>query len=233
VSLRKVLLATFLFSASSGLAMAQNLDMNLGDKSASFRYNAFVGGSTLGRTELNFGVLYNEDKNRYADVGLLVVDTAGSKAPGLEVGIGPRVMFMWEDDHDAQGAVIALGGRLNYKPQQMKRLRLGLEGYFAPSITSFMDVDRAYHRLSQHPGLLQQGQRNTRHRSQRLFGYPAFLLTPAPRSKNGALNATVKACRDTTFPRVRRATHRPAPHPPCAGCGPFPAPCCRWSSHRQ
>ena len=144
MSLRKVLLAAFLFSASSGLAMAQNLDMNLGDKSASFRYNAFVGGSTLGRTELNFGVLYNEDKNRYADVGLLVVDTAGSKAPGLEVGIGPRVMFMWEDDHDAQGTAIALGGRLNYKPQQMKRLRLGLEGYFAPSITSFMDVDRAY-----------------------------------------------------------------------------------------
>ncbi|MCF6209421.1 MAG: YfaZ family protein [Gammaproteobacteria bacterium] len=142
--LRKLFIAAFLFSASSSLAMAQSLDINLGDKSASFRYNAFVGGSTFGRTELNFGVLYNEDKNRYADIGLLVVDTAGSKAPGLEVGIGPKVMFLWENDRDAKGTAIALGGRLNFKPQKMKRLRLGLEGYFAPSITSFQDIDNAY-----------------------------------------------------------------------------------------
>ncbi|HEB92039.1 MAG TPA: hypothetical protein ENI94_00900 [Gammaproteobacteria bacterium] len=145
--LRKLLIVAFLFSlffVSSSLVMAQGLDINLGNKSASFRYNAFVGGSTFGRTELNFGVLYNEDKNRYADIGLLVVDTAGSKAPGLEVGIGPKVMFMWEDERDVKGAAIALGGRLNFKPQKMKRLRLGLEGYFAPSITSFLDLDNAY-----------------------------------------------------------------------------------------
>ncbi len=142
--LRKLFIVAFLFSASSSLAMAQGLDINLGDKSASFRYNAFVGGSTFGRTELNFGALYNEDKNSYADIGLLVVDTAGSKAPGLEVGIGPKVMFVWENERNVKGAAIALGGRLNFKPQKMKRLRLGLEGYLAPSITSFLDVDNAY-----------------------------------------------------------------------------------------
>jgi len=144
VSLRNILIAA-LFTAGPGLATAQGMDINLGNKSASFRYNAFVGGSTFGRTELNFGFLYNSDKNRYGDVGLLVVDQAGSKAPGLEVGIGPKVMFLWDNDRDAKGAVIALGGRLNYKPQKLNRLRAGLEGYYAPNITSFIDSKSAYY----------------------------------------------------------------------------------------
>lgn len=144
MSLHKILMAALLTTASS-LAAAQGMDINLGNKSAAFRYNAFVGGSTFGRTELNFGFLYNSDKNRYGDVGLLVVDQAGSKAPGLEVGIGPRVMVLWDNDRDAKGAVISLGGRLNYKPQKLKRMRAGIEGYYAPTITSFMDSKNAYY----------------------------------------------------------------------------------------
>lgn len=145
MSFRKLLVAALLTGAS-GLAAAQGLDINLGNKSAAFRYNAFVGGSTFGRTELNFGFLYNSDKNRYGDVGLLVVDKAGSKAPGLEVGIGPKLMFLWDDERDSKGAAIAIGGRLNYKPQKkLKRMRTGIEGYYAPSITSFIDSKYAYY----------------------------------------------------------------------------------------
>ena len=141
--LRNILIAALL-SAGSSIAVAQNADINLGNKSASFRYNAFVGGSNLGRTELNLGLLYNEEGNIYSDVGFLVVDTAGSKAPGLEVGVGPKLMFLWHDTPDAKGFAISLGGRLNYKPQKLNRLRLGIEGYFAPNITTFVDANTAY-----------------------------------------------------------------------------------------
>lgn len=140
---RKLILAALLTTGSS-LAMAQSADISLGNQSASFRYNATVGGSSLGRTEINVGGLYNQDGNVYGGLGLLVVDNAGSKAPGLEIGIGPKLLFLWHDTPDAKGAAISLGGRLNYKPEKMKRLRLGLEGYVAPSITSFMDLENAY-----------------------------------------------------------------------------------------
>ena len=143
MSLRKIL-ANALLIAAPGLAMGQSLDINLGNKSASFRYNANVGGSTYGRTEMTFGFLYNTDKNRYGDLGLLVVDKAGSKMPGFEVGVGPKLLFMWDNERDAKSAAISLGGRLGYKPQKMNRLRARAEVFYAPSITSFMDGKSAY-----------------------------------------------------------------------------------------
>ena len=144
MSVRKLAAVSLLCAASTGTALAQTMDINLGDKSASFHFNTLMGGSTFGRTELGAGLIYNENKNRVIDLSLLVVDTAGSKTPGLEVGVGPKFLYLRHDDSNSEGAAIALGGRLRYKMPSVKRVVIGGEAYYAPSITSFMDADNAY-----------------------------------------------------------------------------------------
>jgi len=146
VSARNLCIAVFSLIAltAAGSAAAQNFSLTLGDKSARLGYGSYVGGSTYGRTEMNASLLYNTHDNRYLDLGLLVVDNAGSKNPGLEVGLGPKLMFFWHGDLNDQGLAIALGGRLNFKPMQFKRMRMGLSAFYAPTITSFIDARDVY-----------------------------------------------------------------------------------------
>ena len=129
-----------LFLASS-TASAQKIDVNLSQESARLTYISLIGGSNFGRTEMNVGLLYNEDDNAVIDVGLQVIDAAGSKTPGLSLGVGPRLYYLINDKHDVDGAAIALGGQLRYKLPSIQRLALRGTLYYAPSITSTMDAD--------------------------------------------------------------------------------------------
>lgn len=132
-----------LFLASS-TASAQKIDINLSQKSARMTYISLVGGSNFGRTEMNVGLLYNEDDNAVLDVGLQVIDVAGSKTPGLELGVGPRLYYLTNDKYNVDGAAIALGGHMRYKLPSIQRLALRGTLYYAPSITSTMDADNMY-----------------------------------------------------------------------------------------
>ena len=125
----------------SATAAAQKIDINLSQDSARFTYISLIGGSTFGRTEMNIGVLYNEDKNSALDIGLHVIDVAGSKTPGLQVGVGPRLYYVTSDKPEASGASVALGGKLSYKFPSLQRLSLGASFYYAPSITSILDSE--------------------------------------------------------------------------------------------
>lgn len=134
-------LTTVLLLIASFGASAAKLDINLNQESARFNYYALIGGSTYGRTEMNAGLLYNQDKNMLLEVGLQVIDVAGSKAPGLEIGVGPRLYYFITDIPDASGVAIALGGDLRYNLPQVQRLALQGTVYYAPSITSTLDAD--------------------------------------------------------------------------------------------
>lgn len=135
------LIAVFSLLAVSGTAMAQKLDINLGGESARFTYSSLVGGSTFGRSEMSAGLLYNEDENFLFDLGLLVIDMAGSKTPGLELGVGPKFFYANFDRADTSAAGIALGGSMRLKPASVPRLNFVATAYYAPSITSTLDGD--------------------------------------------------------------------------------------------
>jgi len=128
----------------SGNASAQRLDINLKQDSARFSYITLIGGSTFGRTEMNTGILYNEDNNLAANIGLQVIDVAGSKTPGLELGVGPRFYYLKHDKSDSNGAAIALGGHLRYKLPSVPRLSFTGRLFYAPSITATLDADSMY-----------------------------------------------------------------------------------------
>jgi hypothetical protein len=139
----RILISVLLILLSAS-ASAQRLDINLKQDSARFTYITLIGGSTFGRTELNAGILYNEDDNSATDIGLQVIDVAGSKTPGLELGVGPRFYYLKHDDTDSSAAAIALGGQLRYKIPSVQRLSIVGRLFYAPSITSTLDADNMY-----------------------------------------------------------------------------------------
>ena len=135
----RTLTTIMLLIASFGVSAAR-LDANLNQESARFSYYSLIGGSTYGRTEMGVGILYNEDKNALLDLGLQVIDVAGSKSPGLEIGVGPKLYYMISDKPDVSGLSIALGGVLRYNLPSVQRLSLQGTLYYAPSITSTLDT---------------------------------------------------------------------------------------------
>lgn len=120
---------------------AQKMDIGLSDGSARITYISMIGDSTFGRTELSGGVLFNEDSNNMFDIGLQVVDIAGSESPNLELGLGPRFYYASLDRPSATGTAIAIGGNLRYRLAKVQRLVLYGAFYYAPDITSWSDAD--------------------------------------------------------------------------------------------
>jgi len=138
------ILATFSLILLSTTVSAQRIDINLKQDSARFSYITLIGGSTFGRTEMTTGILYNEDGNIVANIDLQVIDVAGSKTPGLELGVGPRFYYLKHDDTDSSGAAIALGGQLRYKLPSLQRLSLIANLFYAPSITTTLDAENLH-----------------------------------------------------------------------------------------
>ena len=124
-------------------AFAQNLEINLAQHSAQFKYSTAVGGSNYGRSEMYIGGLYNDDKRAaVSELALLVVDNAGSKTPGLTMGLGPKVWVAKRGDYSA--VAIAIGADFKYKLGMDDRLFTRAHAFYAPSIVSFGDANKMY-----------------------------------------------------------------------------------------
>ena len=134
-----VLFGAALYSSNSSAA---SLDLNLSNHAAQIRFASVIGGSTAGRSEASLGFLYNDDENYVVDAGLLVIDVAGSKSPGLELGVGGK--FYFADGDKSEAVAISLGGQVRYKLPALQRLNFGVDGYYAPNIVAFADADKMY-----------------------------------------------------------------------------------------
>jgi len=121
-------------------AHAASAEVNLSEQSAKFALSSFIGGFEHGRTEMNAGYFFNTDGDQVAETGLHVVDVAGTKSPGLQLGIGGQLYYFNLDDAD--GLALALGGSISFRPPPLKRLNFLLHGHYAPDIVSFLDAER-------------------------------------------------------------------------------------------
>ncbi len=126
---------------AAGLAQAQNAGVALSEKSAYFTYGTLVGGQSFGRNEMNFGFLYNTNETYILHAGLEVRDEAGTRVPGLEVGVGGR--FNLAGQGGTEVFAFALGGEMRYRLPQAERFALAGEFYYAPDIVTFLDA-RSY-----------------------------------------------------------------------------------------
>lgn len=127
---------------ASNTSSAASFDINLSNDSAQVRYATVIGGSTLGRTETSASLLYTDSEKYVADLGLLVIDVAGSKSPGLELGVGPK--FYYADGDNGTAVAIGLGGQLRYKIPGLQRVNFGMDAYYAPNIVAFADASSMY-----------------------------------------------------------------------------------------
>lgn len=134
------LLLILLLGTVSSVSMARSFDINLASDAAQFKYGSNIGATNFGRTEMIIGFLYNEDDAYLGEVGLLVIDEAGSKTPGLELGVGPKFWFGGSDKADVDISGIGLGGQLRYKNFNVPRVIYGASLFYAPGIVSFMDA---------------------------------------------------------------------------------------------
>jgi hypothetical protein len=135
---------TVLCIGASGNLYARALDFNLSGESAQVKYTTLMGATNYGRTELGFGFLYHEDKNYLGELGLLVIDEAGSKSPGLEVGVGAKFYYAEADKPDIRASAIGLGGQLRYRHGAASRIVSSATLFYAPGIVSFQDADQLY-----------------------------------------------------------------------------------------
>jgi len=141
--MRIQLLIPLLVFIGSTQAFAQNFEFNLSEHAAQANFTSAVGGTTYGRTELTVGGVYNDIKQAsIAELSLLVVDSAGARSPGLQVGIGPKVFFAKRDDNTA--FAIAVGAQAKYKLGMDDRLFTRGQVFYAPSIVTFSDANKMY-----------------------------------------------------------------------------------------
>ena len=133
----RILLVVICMFVSNAL-YARSLDFSLSSESAQINY---------GRTELGFGFLYNDDKNYLADISLLVIDEAGSKSPGLEIGVGTKFYYAYADPSNVNVAAIGLGGQLRYRNAKAPRVIYGATLFYAPGIVTFQDGDQLFEAL--------------------------------------------------------------------------------------
>lgn len=125
------------FARASG-----ELDINLSDDSVRVRYGQDLAGSPQGRKQYGLGMLYNTDDNTMFDLWFQITDEAGSKAPGLDVGVGPKAYAGSTETQEY--LAFALGGSLIYRPLQANRMVMVAEGYIAPNIITFLDADNMW-----------------------------------------------------------------------------------------
>lgn len=118
---------------------AQEIDVNLSNDSAQFRYIKHSNGG-LGQSELDAGLLYTTTEDVLLMLGLQVVDEAGTGSPGLHAGLGGKLFAINADTFDL--FALALGGQIRYAPPSLPRFALRAELFVAPDIVTFMDVDR-------------------------------------------------------------------------------------------
>lgn len=137
-----ILRGTFALSllTISTIALGDTIDFNLRNDSVQVQYFASMGTGNLGKSELHAGLLYVDQKDMLADLGIIVRDDVGANAPGVSVGVGIKGLTAEANGNTV--AAVALGGLVRYSP--FPDHRLGIIGllYFAPNIVTFGDADR-------------------------------------------------------------------------------------------
>jgi hypothetical protein len=128
--------------AVSATAFADAVDINLNDTSAQLQYKAAMGGTNLGKSELDMGVLYNQKNNLLGEVGILVKDDVGGNAPGVSVGVGLKALSARIATVNANASALAVGGMVRYSPPAERRLAFVGQLYLSPNIITFGGANR-------------------------------------------------------------------------------------------
>lgn len=119
-----------------GVAHAgQWVSLGLSDESAQIKYAKDVGAGQIGGAEAAGGLLFNSGGDFLAEAGVNVFNEAGTKVPGLVLGLGGKVYgASWDD---SEFLALAIGGQVNYPIPSNERFIVHADAYYAPDIVTF------------------------------------------------------------------------------------------------
>lgn len=135
---KRCLLASALVVAGP-TAHAAGLDASISDKSAQFVFLTDSSSLGYGGADIGFGVLFNEDSDLVGTANLLVTGSPTSGNP-FQFGVGAKA-YVADLDIDETASAIALGGLVRYVIPGNTPVGFAVEGYLAPSITSFSKTE--------------------------------------------------------------------------------------------
>ena len=125
----------------AGLALpaaADTLDINLSGDAAQV---AFI--KPLPREGLEAGgsLMHHEDDGNILAGDLHLVDRPEPGRNSLVLGIGGKIPYINDDHRSADGAALAIGGKLRWTLPDYNRAGVAGGLYYAPSATSVHDID--------------------------------------------------------------------------------------------
>ena len=135
------ILAALLLAISSSV-QAVGLDLSLSDESASIRLLTDSSNLGYGGADVGYGVFFNEDSDIIVDANVMVIGKPASSNRPVQFGAGVKVYLGNYDESNLDIGALAIGGQLRFViPSSIAPMALSVEGYLAPSITSFADTD--------------------------------------------------------------------------------------------
>lgn len=143
-----VLAATLGYGVSLSAVQAAELDANVGSSNFAVQFTGQAPQVRQSGAEYQFGfVLRPDDRPRFRQyhAQFLITGDAGADGFDLRAGLGGRLLYL--DFGPADGMVMAFGGEARAKLPGADRFSLGVQGYIAPSVTAFSDLD-GYRQIS-------------------------------------------------------------------------------------
>jgi len=119
-------------------AAAETLDINLSGDAAEISYIRPLNNDGL---EAGGGLLHHDDDGDIFTADFHLVDRPEPGRNALVLGIGGKLPVVMDDLRDADGAALAIGGKLRWTLPEYNRIGVAGSAYYAPSATSVSDVD--------------------------------------------------------------------------------------------
>lgn len=121
---------------------AEDFDIALSEETASLELIADSDVVGVGGADLLLGLLFNEDNDYMASLGLQAYGTPAGEQQPFSFGLGGKLYYASIDKPDADVSALALGVTTKYHIPGNMPMALGAELYFAPGITAFHDADQ-------------------------------------------------------------------------------------------
>jgi len=127
---------------------ARGVDLRLANDTAELLYLTESSTFGYGGADMGFGILFNENNDYMLSASAMVTGhSAGNNKP-LQMGVGAKLLYTSLDNNPVRGnndedvGALALGGQLRYVIPSSTPLAFLVEGFIAPSVTSFSNAEQ-------------------------------------------------------------------------------------------
>ena len=136
--MRLSMLAGTVLLAASSAAMANGLEVQLGNKTAQLSFLTDSGLVGYSGAQLDFSGFANNKSDFLGSAGLMVQGIPAGQSP-LTFGLGAKAYAATIDSPNKDVQAIAIGGLAKYTIPNRMPMAVVLKGYYAPDITTFSD----------------------------------------------------------------------------------------------